>query len=285
MSKEQIDGRLRPALPLSDAAARRDTSAPHGVPAVRRLEQAEVPLHLVTLDLVAGEEMRLSEGPALAAVLAAAAIPGLLPPVRWGERLLVDGGVVGNTPISHAVKLGTRRIYVLSTQDPSDRALAQPTRGAVEAAIHAFTLMTQARLEPDHARHGSDAEPIVLPAANPVRVQATDFEHAGQRSSMRLVIALARRRKPASSRAAAAPAALSLPVSDKGSHANAVTDDARTNTKAGLDRRKATAPSWSPSLACESRHADVAIGACENGPADGRPGRARSIVRSGRRAP
>jgi NTE family protein len=152
-----------------------------------RLEQAEVPLHLVTLDLLAGEEMRLSEGPALAAVFAAAAIPRLLPPVRWGGRLLVDGGVVNNTPISHAVKLGARRIYVLSTQDPSDGALAQPPRGAVEATIHAFTLLTQARLEPDHARHGCDAELIVLPAANPARVQATDVEHAGQRSSMRLV--------------------------------------------------------------------------------------------------
>jgi NTE family protein len=46
------------------------------------LEQATVPVHLVCFDLLRGEEVRLSEGPALDAVLAAAAIPGLLPPVR-----------------------------------------------------------------------------------------------------------------------------------------------------------------------------------------------------------
>jgi NTE family protein len=111
-------------------------------------------------------------------VLAASAIPGALPPVRWGERLLVDGGVVNNTPISHAVALGAQRIYVLSPQDPSDRALSQPPRGAVDAAIHAFTLLAAARLEADLARYASQAELIVLPAANRWRVQPTDFNHA-----------------------------------------------------------------------------------------------------------
>ena len=85
---------------------------------IERLEDTRVPLHLVAFDVLSGEEVRLSEGPALDALLAAAAIPGLLPPVEWGGRLLVDGGVVDNTPISHAVALGAERIYVLSTTDP-----------------------------------------------------------------------------------------------------------------------------------------------------------------------
>jgi NTE family protein len=80
---------------------------------IERLEHASVPLHLVAFDLLSGREVRLSDGPALDAVLAAAAIPGVLPPVRQGDRLLVDGGVVNNTPISHAVELGAERIYVL----------------------------------------------------------------------------------------------------------------------------------------------------------------------------
>jgi NTE family protein len=125
-----------------------------------------------------GQEIRLSEGPALEAMLAAAAIPGVLPPVRWNGRLLVDGGVVNNTPISHAIELGARQIYVLPTEDPTSRGLSVPPRGALDVAVHAFTLLVGARLRMDVARYATRVELIVLPAPNPDRVQPTDFDHA-----------------------------------------------------------------------------------------------------------
>jgi NTE family protein len=145
---------------------------------LERLEDADVPLHVVTFDLTSGHEVRLSEGPALGAVLAAAAIPGVLPPVRWGERLLVDGGTVNNNPISHAVELGARRIFLLPTQDLSDRGRSRPPRGALESAVHAFVLLANARLEADLARYRCDAELIVLPAPNGSHVLPTDFDQA-----------------------------------------------------------------------------------------------------------
>jgi NTE family protein len=113
-------------------------------------------------------------------VLAAAAIPGVLPPVRWRGRLLADGGIADNTPISHAVALGARRIYVLPTQNPGDFALPCPPRGALAAAVHAATVLTNARLQDDLARYALSAELIVLPAANPGHILPTDFAHAGQ---------------------------------------------------------------------------------------------------------
>jgi NTE family protein len=147
---------------------------------IERLEHASVPLHLVAFDLLSGREVRLSDGPALDAVLAAAAIPGVLPPVRQGERLLVDGGVVNNTPISHAVELGAERIYVLATDDPVARAVPLTPRGALDAAVHAFTLLAGARLQADLARYATAAELIVLPVVNPERIQPTDFDHASR---------------------------------------------------------------------------------------------------------
>jgi NTE family protein len=146
---------------------------------LERLEGAPIPLHLVAFDLLSGEEIRLSRGPALEAVLAATAIPGLLPPVGWGDRLLVDGGVVNNTPISHALELGAERIYVLPTQNGS-RALPTPPRGALEAAVHGLSLLVGARLEADLARYADDAELIILPAPNTHHVQPTDFDHASR---------------------------------------------------------------------------------------------------------
>jgi len=113
-------------------------------------------------------------------VLAAAAIPGVLPPVRWRGRLLADGGIAGNTPVWHAVALGARRIYVLPTQNPGDRGLPRPPRAALAAAVHAVTVLTNARLHSDLARYTQSAELIMLPAANPGHIPPTDFGHAGQ---------------------------------------------------------------------------------------------------------
>jgi NTE family protein len=147
---------------------------------IELLEQATIPLHLVAFDLLSGHEVRLSDGPAMDALLAVAAIPGVLPPVQRDDRLLVDGGIVDNTPISHAVELGAERIYVLATADPFARGMPAPPRGALDAALHAFTVLVGARLETDLARYATEAELIMLPAANRHRVQPTDFDHASR---------------------------------------------------------------------------------------------------------
>ena len=83
-------------------------------------------------------------------------------------------------PVSHAVALGARRIYVLPTQNPGDRGLPRPPRAALAAAVHAITVLTIARLHGDLARYAPSAELIVLPAANPGHIPPTDFGHAGQ---------------------------------------------------------------------------------------------------------
>lgn len=144
---------------------------------IESLEHAAIPLHLVTFDVMGGREVLLSEGPALEALLAAAAIPGVLPPVPWGERRLVDGGVVNNTPISHAVELGADTIYVLPTS-AGPRCLERPHRGALDAAVHGLSLLLDGRLAADLARYASRAELIVMPAVNAPRVQPADFSQA-----------------------------------------------------------------------------------------------------------
>ena len=96
---------LRPATLISGLAGRRDHLIPDQAlrrlaarhPQVDRLAQAAIPLHLVAFDLLAGTEVRLSDGLLADAVLAAAAIPGVLPPVRWRGRLLADSGIT-DTP-------------------------------------------------------------------------------------------------------------------------------------------------------------------------------------------
>ena len=143
---------------------------------VAKLEQMNVPLHVVAVDVISGEELRLSAGPAVDAVLASAAIPGVLAPVRWGDRDLMDGGVANNTPISHAVELGATEIYVLPTGHAC--ALDESPSSALGMALHAVSLLTQRRLIDDIERHRRDAKLVVLPPPCPLAIAPTDFAHA-----------------------------------------------------------------------------------------------------------
>lgn len=143
-----------------------------------RLEQARVPVHVVATDVLSGEDVRLSTGPAVHAVLASAAIPGVFPAVRIDGREYVDGGVVNNTPISHAVALGADRIWVLSTGYAC--ALTEPPRGALGLAIHALTLTLNHRLAVDVATYRSAVDLRVLPTLCPLKVLPADFSQADQ---------------------------------------------------------------------------------------------------------
>ena len=143
------------------------------------LAEAATPVHVVAYDVMGGRELLLSEGPALDAIAASAAIPGVFPPVAMGERRLIDGGVANNTPISHAVELGAERVYVLPTQ-AGPRWPGRTPAGAIDAAIQALTLLVDGRFAADVARYAPDVELIVLPAPNPRRVQPTDFDHASR---------------------------------------------------------------------------------------------------------
>lgn len=141
-----------------------------------QLEDLPTPLHVVAVDVISGEELLLSRGPVLEAVLASAAIPAVLAPVLWEGRALMDGGVANNTPISHAVELGAQRIYVLPTGHAC--ALDEPPDGAVGMALHAISLLTHRRLIEDIERHRDEAELIVLPPPCPLSIAPIDFAHA-----------------------------------------------------------------------------------------------------------
>ena len=143
---------------------------------VDRLEQADVPLHVVATDVMSGEEMLLSTGPALDAILASAAIPGVFPPVPWGPQFLMDGAIVNNTPISQAVALGADRVIVLPAL--SAASLRRAPRGVLAAGVAAVSRALTYRLVEDLARYRHDAELVVLPAPEVDGIMPTDFGHA-----------------------------------------------------------------------------------------------------------
>lgn len=141
-----------------------------------RLEEAPVPFHVVATDVLSGHDVLLSDGDAADAILASTAIPGVLPPVRIGGRQLMDGGVVNNTPISHAVALGADVIWVLATGYSC--ALARTPGSALGMALHAVTLAVHQRLAVDVERYEQRVDLRVVPPLCPITVAPTDFGRA-----------------------------------------------------------------------------------------------------------
>jgi NTE family protein len=143
-----------------------------------RLEHSPISLHVVAVDLFTGRERRLASGPALEAVLASTAIPGVFPPVEWEDTELIDGGVANNTPISHALELGCDQIYVFPTGAAC--ALPEEPHGALGMAIHAMSQLVHLRLNSDIAALAGDPRLVVLPPPCPITVQPTDFSRADE---------------------------------------------------------------------------------------------------------
>jgi NTE family protein len=143
-----------------------------------RLEDSVVPLHVVATDATSGLDVLLSSGDAVQAVLASAAIPAVFPPVRIDDRDLVDGGIANNTPISHAVRLGATKLYVLPTGFAC--ALPRPPETALGMALHALTLLFGQRLSFDVERYEPRCELHVVPPPCPLEVSPADFTRSAE---------------------------------------------------------------------------------------------------------
>jgi NTE family protein len=139
----------------------------------RLLEDAQIPVMLIATDAVTGDEVRLTAGPAVPAVLASAAIPGVFPPVEIEGRQLVDGGVVNNTPITAAIDAGATEVYVLSTGFACT-GTAVP-KGAIAAALNAVGFLVQQRLIMETERRTYPVPVHLVPAPCPLSVSPVDF--------------------------------------------------------------------------------------------------------------
>lgn len=119
-----------------------------------------MPLAAVATDVLSGDDVLLSTGNALEGILASCAIPGTFAPVEIDGRVLMDGGVVSSTRISHAVALGADVVWVPVAHCFTRTAAPTTVLGM---ALLALTLLLNQRLALDVERFESAVELWVLP--------------------------------------------------------------------------------------------------------------------------
>ena len=139
----------------------------------RNLQDAQLPVHIVTTDIVSGDSIVLSEGPAAQAIIASTAIPGAFAPVRYKDLYLADGAISSNTPIKVAVRKGARRLIILPTGYAC--AAQTPPVGAVANALHALTLLIARQMVSELEDLAPDIEYFVVPPLCPLVGSPYDF--------------------------------------------------------------------------------------------------------------
>lgn len=126
-----------------------------------------VPLWCVAACIERSAEHWFDHGPVVPAVLASAAVPGLLPPAEVDGEHFLDGGIVNSVPLGKAVELGAQRVFVLQV-GRLDRPLTVPRR-PWEVARVSFEIARRHRFVRELAELPGHVEVHVLPAASSAR--------------------------------------------------------------------------------------------------------------------
>ena len=107
-------------------------------------EDLEVPLKVVATDFWASEQVVLSSGNLLKAVKASMGLPGLFTPVKYGERILIDGG--GVNPVPFDVLNDCDLIVAVDVLGYAESESSKPP-GAVKAVLEMFDIMQRSIVE------------------------------------------------------------------------------------------------------------------------------------------
>jgi predicted acylesterase/phospholipase RssA len=115
---------VRYTLPLISLSSAREVTA-----GLRRhfgdtlIEDLWLRFLCVSVDLMAGEEVVHERGSVWHATRASISLPAVFPPVVDGERMLVDGGILNNTPVDHvASRLAGGTLIAVDLDNAGDAA-------------------------------------------------------------------------------------------------------------------------------------------------------------------
>lgn len=137
-------------------------------------EALEIPLIVVASDYWAAEEVLFESGPLLPALQASMAVPGVFSPVKLGERVLVDGGLVNSVPYDHLLGRAdvTIAVDVTGTREPGRRRLPS----VADSILGTFEIMEKFALAEKIRRQPPDI--VIRPEIRNVRL--LDFSKAEQ---------------------------------------------------------------------------------------------------------
>ena len=137
---------------------------------VTRFEDLKIPFAAMVTDLRKGTLIVFRDkGDLPFAIRASTCIPAVYKPIEDSEgRLLIDGGIVANLPISHARDLGADIVIGVDVNSDGIRFFADP-RTAL--GVLAYTFVAVERIVSNQERH--DADVLITPKIGHIRWDQT----------------------------------------------------------------------------------------------------------------
>lgn len=148
-------------------------------------EELSVPFQCVAASIERAAEHWFSTGPLVEAILASAAVPGVLPPVQIDGEHFVDGGIVNSIPVSRAVELGATEIYVL--QVGRVEYPLTPPKTPLQVGLVAFEIARRHRFARDLSTLPDGVNAHVLPTGEPKAPKLSQLNYRDFRAVARRI--------------------------------------------------------------------------------------------------
>lgn len=79
-----------------------------------KFKDLQIPLAVVAADFENMEQVVINKGSVLQAVIASASMPVMFCPVKWGNRFLIDGGIVNPMPVDVVRNMGAEAVIAVN---------------------------------------------------------------------------------------------------------------------------------------------------------------------------
>lgn len=104
----------------------------------KNIEDSPIPLAIVATDICSGKKVVITKGNLAEAIVASTCLPGIFSPVSHNNKMLVDGGLVENLPVSTVKSMGAE--FVIASDLNGNNSLTKP-QNILEVLVNSFQII------------------------------------------------------------------------------------------------------------------------------------------------
>ncbi len=107
----------------------------------KTFSETQFPFACTAVDLISGKSVALKEGNLALALRASMSIPLVFEPVKYGDMLLVDGGVISNAPVGLVKEMGAEVTVAVDVNPPLRKKNGEDIRTALDLLWRVYEIM------------------------------------------------------------------------------------------------------------------------------------------------